>query len=201
MSLVRPEIPADRMRPLVSGVLAGDGHAIEQFIRAAGPAILRVVRQILGSHHPDVPDVVQDATFATIDALGRFRGESTVLHFVCRIAALTAMNARRRSELRERFVADLSALDALAGSEPSPFGLAVAVRRREAFRRLLDELPATQAEALIMHCVLGWTVEEAAETIGVPANTLRSRLMTARTVLRKKLSEDPELWDLLVGVS
>ena len=70
-----------------------------------------------------------------------------------------------------------------------------------AARQLLDELPATQAEALTLHCVLGFTVEEAAEVSNVPANTLRGRLITAKALLRRKLAEDPELSELLSGVS
>jgi RNA polymerase sigma-70 factor (ECF subfamily) len=163
--------------------------------------MLRVIRQILGLYHPDVADVLQDATFALIDSMPRFRGESTVLHFVCRVAAFTAMNARRHGQLRERYAADLVDLDTFAAAEPSPFGLVVAAKRRETFRRLLDELPASQAEALTMHGILGWTIEEAAETTGVPANTVRSRLIAAKSALRKKLADDPELLELLQGVS
>jgi RNA polymerase sigma-70 factor, ECF subfamily len=196
-----PDSPNDPLRGSLPAVLAGDVGAVEQFLRATAPAVLRVVRQILGVHHPDVPDVVQEASFAVIDSLGRFRGESTVMHFVWRVAALTAMNARRKHRLRERFTVELPDFDVLAGSEPSPLGLVVAAKRREAFRQLLDELPATQAEALTMHCVLGLTVEEAAEVSNVPANTLRGRLITAKALLRRKLTEDPELSELLSGVS
>lgn len=193
--------PQDPLQGLVRAVLARDDGAVERFLCAIGPSLLRVVRQVLGVHHPDVPDVMQEACVAVIDSLERFRAESTVLHFVWRVAALTAMNARRKCQLRERFASDLSDLDALGSLEDSPYGLIVAAKRREAFRRLLDELPAVQADALTMHCVLGFTVEEAAHASGVPANTLRSRLITARASLRKRLSEDPEVAELLLGAS
>jgi RNA polymerase sigma-70 factor (ECF subfamily) len=191
----------DPLRVLLPQLLAGDPRVIAQFVRATAPAVLRVVRQILGGQHPDVPDVVQEATFACIDALGRFRGDSSVLHFVCRVAALTAMNARRRWQLRDRYAADVSSFEELESSELSPFGHAVAARRRMAFRQLLDELPAPQAEALVLHSVLGWTVDEAAEATGVPSNTVRSRMIAARSALLKKLAENPELRELLQGVS
>jgi RNA polymerase sigma-70 factor (ECF subfamily) len=192
---------AEALQILLPRLLAGDGRSIERFVLAAGPAILRVVRQILGTHHPDVPDVVQEASFAVIGSLPRFRGDSSLLHFVWRIAVPTAMNARRRPQLRERSIEDTASFEDVPDAESSPFGLAVAGRRREAFRQLLDELPTSQAEAICLHCVLGWTIEEAAESTGVPANTMRTRLATARAALRKRLADDPELNELLRGAS
>lgn len=191
----------DPLSALAAGVLARDGRIIERFVRVIGPTVLRIVRQILGVHHPEVPDVVQESIFAAIDSLPRFRNESTVLHFVCRVAALTAMNARRRWQLRERYAAEVADLDEFAAPEPSPYGLAVAAKRRCAFRELLDELPASQAEALVLHAVLGWTVEEAAAASGVAVNTVRSRLIAAKSLLRKRLVDDPDLRELMLGGS
>lgn len=201
MSLESTHSPPDPLQGLVRDVLTRGEGAVERFLCSIGPSVLRVVRQVLGVHHTEVPDVMQEACVAIIDSLERFRGESTVLHFVWRVAALTAMNARRKCQLRERFTAELTDLDSLSSLQDSPYGLVVAARRREAFRHLLDELPAVQADALTMHCVLGFTVEEAAQASGVPANTLRSRLITARASLRKRLGEDPEVAELLLGAS
>ncbi len=75
------------------------------------------------------------------------------------------------------------------------------LEQREALRQLLDELPPEQAEALAMHCVLGCTVEETAAATGVPINTVRGRLVTAKSALRKILAENSELSDLLRGAS
>jgi RNA polymerase sigma-70 factor (ECF subfamily) len=191
----------DPLNGLVAGVLRGDKKDIEAFLRVIAPSMLRVIRQLLSVHHPDIPDVLQEASFAVIDSLPRFRGESKVLHFACRIATLCAMNARRRSQLRARYSVDVVDFDALSGSEASPFVRAVAEKRREAFRQLLDELPAPQAEAFTMHCVLGWTVEEAASLIGVPPNTIRSRLIAAKTELKRKVAQDEDLSELLRGAS
>jgi RNA polymerase sigma factor (sigma-70 family) len=186
---------------LAEAAAAGNPRAVEDFVLATGPCILRVVRRILGAHHPDTEDVVQDATFAALDALADFRGQCTVLHFVWRVAALTAMNARRRLQLRQHITPGLEDADVHASDEPSPMGNALAARRREVLRRLLDELPAVQAEALGLHCVLGYTIEETAATAGVPPNTVRSRLIAAKAALRERLAETPELYDLVRGVS
>jgi RNA polymerase sigma-70 factor (ECF subfamily) len=191
----------DPLADLVAAVAQRDPLAIETFVRAVAPSVLRVVRQILGSQHTEVADVVQESLFASIDALGDFEGKCTVRHFVCRVAALTAMNARRRLQLREQITPPGGAGDDFASEEPSPFGHALAGRRRAAFRLLLDELPAVQSEVLALHCVLGFTIAETARATGVPVNTVRSRLLSAKAALRERLQQHPELWELVQGVS
>jgi RNA polymerase sigma-70 factor (ECF subfamily) len=178
---------------------AGDARAIDKLVLASGPSVLHVVRKIMGRCHPDVEDVAQDAIFAALDALPGFRGESTVLHFVWRVAALTAINARRRVQLRELIPSECIDLDELPGNVPSPISNVVATRQRCAFRQLLDELPPVQAEVVALHCVVGLTIEETAAATGAPPNTVRSRLMTARSVLRKRLAAYSELFELVKG--
>lgn len=182
-------------------ILAGDRRGIERFVTLAGPTVLRVVRRMLGTHHPEVEDVAQEALFASLDALPRFRGECSMAHFVWRVAVLTSMNARRRLRLREKISADLACPDEVATSEESPLQHTLAHRRREALRLLLDQVPEAQAEVLALYCVLGYTTAEIAETTRVPLNTVKSRLNAAKAHVRVHLDQDPELMDLLRGVS
>ncbi len=187
----------DPLERLLPSVARGDQRATEHLLDAIGPRILRVVRQVLGSGHPDVEDVVQEAVFGVLDALPEFRGDCRVVYFASRVALLTAMNARRRLILRERVTCAFPGddVDALPTNQPSPSAALVASRRRRALTELLAELPHGQAEALAMHCILGYTIDETAETCRVPANTVRGRLLTAKAALRKRLDADPELRD------
>jgi RNA polymerase sigma-70 factor (ECF subfamily) len=160
--------------------------------------MLRVVRQILGPAHPDSEDVLQEAAVGLVEALGEFREECTVRHFACRVALLTALNARRRFRLRERLTphaapSEVEEMSAVGARQPDQ----LSERRRAVVLELLNELPQPQAEALAMHCVLGYTVAETAEATGVPANTVRSRLVSAKTQLRSVLADDAELSEQL----
>lgn len=201
-----PRTPLDVTRPdplaeLVGPVIDRNPAAIEAFVRVAAPTVLRVVRQILGSQHSEVADVVQESLFSAIEALQAFDGRCTVRHFVWRVAALTAINARRRLRLREQITALSSRADEVASDDPSPFNLILARRRREAFRSLLDELSGVHSEVLALHCMLGFTIVETAQATGVPVNTVRSRLLAAKAALRERLHQDPELWELVQGAS
>jgi RNA polymerase sigma-70 factor (ECF subfamily) len=188
---------------LAEGVAARQPVAVRAFVAAVAPLILRSVRQILGRSHPDTEDVVQEALVATLDALPRFRGACSVEHFARRVGLLTALNARRRLQLRQQIAPSASEADAdsLPARGNSPAEELEAERRRTWFGTLLDELPAPQAEAIGLHCVLGYTVAEAAAAAGVPINTMRGRLVAAKTALRQRLERDSAGGELLRGAS
>ena len=118
----------------------GDARAAGQLMDALGPTILRVIRQVLGNHHPEVEDVAQETAVETLQTLPAFRWQCTIAHFVWRVAALTAMNARRKLRVHEQTLPSGADLDDWASSDPSPATQMFAARRRDHCRRLLDEL-------------------------------------------------------------
>jgi RNA polymerase sigma-70 factor (ECF subfamily) len=181
--------PDDPLRALAAAASAGDREAQRTLLVAIGPSLLRVVRGALGNAHPDIEDTLQDAMVAVHLALPGFRGECTTLHFACRIAVQTAMNARRKAGYRSRHTPSAPPLDLvdLARDDRSPAQLVEAARRREALRQLLGDLPAVQAEVLALHTLLGYTVEETAAATQVPVNTVRSRLRNALARLRERV--------------
>src|SRR5262249_36571030 len=130
-----------------------------------------------------------------MEALPRHRGECTIVHFACRVAVLTAMNARRRDATQKRLRTrdDAVPVEAYASSSPAPDAELIAQARAGAVRDLLDALPVEQAEVLAMHCVLGYTVREIADASGTPPETVRSRLRLAKNALRDRVADDPEL--------
>jgi RNA polymerase sigma-70 factor (ECF subfamily) len=159
--------------------------------------MLMTVRKILGSGHPDVDDVAQDAVIALLDALAGFRGDSSVLTFAHRVALLTALAARRRNATRQKYH-NVAALEQHCETEhQSPQALLFAKRRRQQLLELLDELPEPTAEALALHFVLGMTVDEIAEVAGAPENTVWSRLRLGKQALRRKLVDNTHVANIL----
>jgi RNA polymerase sigma factor (sigma-70 family) len=175
-----------------------DRHAMHRLVEAVGPAMLRAVRKVLGHGTADVEDVLQEALEGLLLAIESFRGECTVMHFACRVAVLTALASRRRTTFRAQWVLD--APDAVMGSaspEPSPAEGLSATRRRETLGMLLDELPPAQAEVLVFHCALGFTMDEIASTIGRSEETVRSRLRLAKHTIRERIEASRELTEIL----
>jgi len=189
----------DDLAELVTRFRAGDRKAVRTLLVSLASPMLQVIRRVLGAHHPDVDDTLQESTIALLRGLRAFRGDCTARHFACRIAAFTAISARRR-----RRVEDDSAPLGEFEEEPPADGdgaadtdWAIAARRRRLIRRLLDDLPEPQAEALVLHVVAGLTVGELAATTRVPVETARSRLRLAKTALRLRIASDPTAGELL----
>jgi len=193
--------PVDPLLVLARAAARGDDGAARTLLVTLGPPLLGAVRGVLGLGSPNVEDVLQEAMLAVHGALPGFRGECRTVHFACRIAVQTAMNARRRAGYRARYTPSVppEALSEFPHDGEAPDEAHGAAERREALRRLLDELPLPQGEALALHVVLGYSVDETAQATGVPRNTVRSRLRTALAALRVRVETDGRLRELLGG--
>jgi RNA polymerase sigma factor (sigma-70 family) len=188
----------DPLLPLAILAGAGDRNATRELVRAVGPAMLRIVRQIMGPRIADVEDVLQEAVEGLLQALTSFKGRCTVLHFACRVAVLSALSSRRRADFRAELVVDAPDADEMAASPvPSPLEDVAANRRRKLVGQLLDELPPAQSEVLVLHCALGFTVDEIAASVGRPAETVRSRLRLAKQALRERINASTALAEIL----
>lgn len=187
------------MVALVRRAVAGDRKATRSLLGAVGPAMLRAIRKVLARSTHEVEDVAQEAMEAFVAALPSFRGECPVLHFARRIALLTALANRRRLDLRAQWAADMPQEPVPEGvaAEPSPADALFLRGRREALAALLDELPANQAEVLVLHAALGFTIDEIAAATGRPAETIRSRLRLGKQALRDRIQANPELGEML----
>jgi RNA polymerase sigma-70 factor (ECF subfamily) len=192
---------SDPLRDLAARAASGAPDAQRTLLTEIGSPLLRAIRAVLGSAHPDLEDVLQDSMTAVYTALPGFRGDCSTVHFACRIGVQTAMNARRRARFRERHVsrAPDEDLAELATDGSSPAEQLAAASRRELLRDLLCELPEPQAEVLALHTMLGYTVEETARVLGVRRNTVRSRLRTALSKLRERVRADRVLLEAIGG--
>lgn len=188
----------DELQALARRAQEGEPGAVRTFVAAIGPQLLRVVRRVLGPEHPYVEDATQEAALAVLGTLGQYRGESTIAYFACRVALQTAMKVRRREgAVKRKAPGDRVELDALTDTRPLPDEQADGRASAALVRELVATLPEAQAEALALHCVLGFTVAEIAETAGVAIETVRSRLRVAKSSLRARAQADPRLALLL----
>ena len=187
--------PVDPLAALGLAAVEGDREAQRTLIVALGPPLLRAVRGVLGLHHPEVEDTLQEAMTAVLSALPGFRGECQTVHFACRVAVQTAMNARRRASYRLRYTPSAAPeeLAELARDERTPAEACAASARREVLRSLLDGLSLAQSEVLALHTILGYSIEETARATRVPVNTVRSRLRAALSTLRSRVHADRAL--------
>lgn len=191
--------PSDPLAPLVRRAATGEREALASLLSLIAPSIVAAVRVVTGAD-VDVEDATQEAMIAIADSVGRFRGQSTFLHYARRIAVRTALALRRA---RRAKVGPLVGLDAapLADQRAPGAGPNAEVERGEwltVFQRLLDELPEGQAESLTYRVLFEYPLPVIARELEVPVNTVRSRIRLARDHLRQRILSDPDLM-LLMG--
>jgi RNA polymerase sigma-70 factor (ECF subfamily) len=180
---------------MVDAAVAGDPSAICVVLRELAPEVARVVRAILGPSDMCVEDAVQDALLSLMHALPSFRRDCSIRRYANRIAARTALLARSRMRALRQREARFS-LD----ERPAAYidGRRDLEHRRKAFvHRMFDVLPEAQGEVLALRFLLGYSLDEIAQAVGVPLNTVRSRIRLAKEAMREHLQDDPELLEHL----
>jgi len=192
---VWPIFEADALAPMADAAAHGDARATRMLLEQIGPAVLTVIRAVLGYGHPDVDDVAQESFLAIVRALKMFRYESSVAHFAKRIAIQRARASlrHRRAAPRDTAVTISTEDDLLAARDASPLDTVITARQLRLVRELVVQLPEEQSETLVLKIVLGHSAEEIAEITQTPVDTVRSRLRAARATLRLRMAEVGEI--------
>jgi RNA polymerase sigma-70 factor (ECF subfamily) len=133
-------------------------------------------------------DVVQEVFAALPQSVGRFRGDAPFEPFLLAIAVNRARHHQRAASRRRR------AMDRLAIEEPraarTPEQDAYRRELGERLARALDRLSHAHRVTFVLCEVEGMTAGEAAQVVGAPEATMRTRLFHARRQLRELLAEE-----------
>jgi RNA polymerase sigma-70 factor (ECF subfamily) len=173
---------------LLAALRRADTSALRDVYRQHHEAVRAFARRLLSSD-ADAEEIVQDVFVDLPRAVRSFRGECALSTFVMSVAARHFMRAAgRRRAAHSRLAEEQSSQVAAAPAADQ------AAEREELARRLLramTELSPEQRLAFVLCDVEERTSQEAAQILGIPASTLRSRLSVARETLRALLEEAP----------
>lgn len=157
----------------------GDRKALEVVVAGLLPRVRNLVRYLVRGD-ADVDDIAQEALVAIIGGLPGHRGDGPLSAWADRVTARATFAYLRRSRRARSQVesgADLSVVPA-PDSPPDEYAA-----RRHAVG-LLDQIPDDQRHALVLHHVVGMSVPEIATVVGLPFETVRSRLRIGMGKLR-----------------
>ena len=142
-----------------------DDVAVEAFVRATQGDVWRLCAHLGDREHAD--DLAQEVYARALRALPSFRGESPVRAWLFSIV--------------RRVVADDIAARQRRRREPLPVVHAVPDHQGEVvLAGLLDALDEDRRQAFVLTQVLGYSYADAAEAVGCPVGTIRSRVARAR---------------------
>jgi RNA polymerase sigma-70 factor (ECF subfamily) len=171
---------------LIDRARRGDVVAYEQLVRSYQDVALRTAH--LFAPDGDADDAVQDAFVKAYAALGRFRAGAPFRPWLLRIVANEARN-RRRSAGRRAGLALRSAEDRRPDdAASSPESAVLAGEQREWLLAAVNGLRADDRDVIAARYFLELSEAEAAELLGVPRGTIKSRLSRALVRLRAGLA-------------
>ena len=147
----------------------------------------------------DAEDLVAETVAKAWSAIGSLQDRQRFRPWVFRILHNCFISSYRREAVRPKESAyeedDDGGLVALLNAQPDDFLVWWADPERQFFNNMLgsaimaaiDGLPDAFRTTIILINVEGLTYDEAAEALGVPPGTIRSRMKRGRTLLQKAL--------------
>lgn len=157
----------------------GDPAKADLFVRALHRDVRRYVAY-LSADRQAADDLTQEVFLRALAALPRFQGRSSARTWLLSIARRTVVDSLRHAAARPR-LSDRDDWQAEA-EHTQPRGLP-GFEDGIALAELLAAIPAERKDAFVLTQLLGLPYAEAAEAIGCPVGTVRSRVARARASL------------------
>jgi RNA polymerase sigma-70 factor (ECF subfamily) len=181
------------LQELATRATGGDARAMELLLVDVRRMVLRYCRARLGrvpGADQAADDAAQEVCLAVVKALPRYRDEGRPFEsFVYGIAAHKVADVHRAAARAPLATAEPpDTADEAAGPEE------VAVRRSEAdrARALLEHLPPTQRELLLLRVVVGLSAEETGRALGMTPGAVRVAQHRALAKLRTLVQRETE---------
>ncbi len=178
--MTEPSIPGHSpgtMEPATATTEPG-ARDFDAIYREHFPFVWRNLRR-LGVAEAHVEDAAQEVWVVVHRRLKDFEGRSSVRTWLFGIAMRTASDHRRwrrRKDPRDRD----DDVDAVASRAPSPEELTERAQAARALDRLLDAIPEERRAVFVLAELEQMSAPEIAQAIGIPLNTVYSRLRVAR---------------------
>lgn len=190
--LPEPRQPADAREPsdaeLLRQHIDGDPEAFGQLFERHRDRLWAVAIRTLGDPE-EAADALQDAMISAFRRASSFRGDSAVTTWLHRIVVNAALDRIRRRSSRPTVGGDneemLDSLAAGHGGVSDPSG--TTDTQLDVMAALRHLVPDQQA-ALVLVDMLGYSVADAAEVLGVSEGTVKSRAARGRARLLPRLA-------------
>ena len=161
-------------------------HLVDAYRHVAYGVALRILR-----HPEEAEEATQEAFVRAWNALPKFRGEAKFSTWLYRIVTRRAFDRLEAVKRRHGREVAVEAVETLPGGDaPDPWS----GQRARLLERLVADLPDAQRAAITLFYFEERSVNEVAETLGMPPNTVKTHLARARVALRgawvRKAGED-----------
>lgn len=168
---------------IIEMAAAGDTAAFEEIYKSFSSTVYTLALNITRNRQ-DAEEATQDVFMKIYRGLKGFRFSSSFSTWAYRIAVNTAINKYRARSRRTALTApaeDISVLPDTAKESAKD-----AIERQDAKLKaavILENLSAEHRSCIVLREIEGLDYKEMSEVLGIPLNTVRSRLKRAREAL------------------
>ncbi len=177
---------------LISLYVSGSENAFAKLVQRHKSKIYTTIYLIVKDQYV-AEDLLQDTFVKAVEVLknGRYNDEGKFLPWILRIAHNLAIDYFRRDKRYPEVVFEdgSSVFNTLEFADDSYESQQIRQETHEHLRELIQRLPETQREVLVMRHYEDLSFQEIADATGVSINTALGRMRYALINLRKQLSK------------
>jgi RNA polymerase sigma-70 factor (ECF subfamily) len=177
----------DPEEPVVRAVQQGDADALRELLRRHGSWIRGVIFAVLGDADT-TEDVAQQVATSLWMRIGELKDPACWRSWVYRLARNAAIDAGRESA-RRRQLYERAAKQPAKAPAGSPSRELSEQETRQLIMKAIKGLPDIYREPFVLKHLEGWSYEQIGQTLEIPVDTVETRLVRARRLLRSALRE------------
>jgi RNA polymerase sigma-70 factor (ECF subfamily) len=182
----------EETKVLVQRLMLGDQEAFAELVSIYKKRVYALAYRMMGNH-AEADEVTQETFVRVYEKRQDLRAIAYLQSFILRIASNYAIDLLRRRQKRfvsidddEEMTPSVEAEMAEGNNEPDRY--LENKELAELIRSAVEKLPPRQKITVILHDIEGYSMTEAAATLGCPEATVRSNLHIARAKLKKWLA-------------
>ena len=183
---------------LVSLYIAGKESAFEQLVNRHKNKVYTTIFLIVKDSYT-AEDLLQDTFIKAIHTMkgGRYNEEGKFSSWICRIAHNLAIDHFRKEKRSPMIMLEdgSNVFNNMSFSEDSAESVQIKEDTHARLRELIQTLPQTQREVLMMRHYAEMSFQEIADATGVSINTALGRMRYALINLRKKMQNNNIAYD------
>lgn len=178
----------DADHDLIAAAQRGERSALDVLVRRHDPWVRRVVYATVGNPWL-VDDVVQQVWTRVWQQIGSLANRERWRGWLYRMARNAAIDAGQQTARRRRRHVALADDEVVASRRAGPLRRAQQTEEHRHVLGAVNGLPTIYREPFVLRHLEDWSYAQIAEALGLKIDTVETRLVRARRLLREALRE------------
>lgn len=182
-------VDGQALHDLVAEVQRGSRPAADRLVREHDSWLRSVIYGVTGRVDL-VDDIAQQVWMQVWERLDSLKDPRRLRSWLCTVARNAAIDAGVARKRREARTGTLDQLPEPSGNgrAPSPVSWALGQELQATLLQAVQALPAIYREPFALRHLEGWSYAEIGDVLDLPVETVETRLVRARRLLREMLS-------------